>query len=114
MIDIPGAPAQLSLMPTHPHNVFLQIWLELGLPGVVAVGFFIYCGMKALRKAEPPIAIVAALMGSAAAILVSFLIEGSLWQVWRLASVALAGMGAALAYSLHMNWVRPEHGNRRG
>ena len=114
MIMVPGTTAPLSIMPTHPHNVFLQIWLELGLPGVIAFSVFVYCGMRALQKAEPPIAIVASLMGSAAAILVSFLIEGSLWQVWRLAAIALAGMGAALAYSLHVNWARSEISNRHG
>ncbi|HXI87722.1 MAG TPA: O-antigen ligase family protein, partial [Parvularculaceae bacterium] len=34
MIDVPGSALPLALTPTHPHNAFLQIWLELGIPGV--------------------------------------------------------------------------------
>jgi len=106
MINVPGGGAPLELMPTHPHNIFLQIWLELGLPGVLSFTAFIYCGMKVLRNANPPSAILAAIVGVIAAIALSMTVEGSLWQVWRLAAMALAGMGAALAYSLQRNWSR--------
>lgn len=106
MISIPGAAEPLSLMPTHPHNVYLQIWLELGLPGVISFTAFIYCGMKVLQRADLHRVIVAALAGIIAAIGVSMAIEGSLWQVWRIAAMALAGMGAALAHSLLKYWPR--------
>ncbi|NOX82548.1 MAG: hypothetical protein GXP06_06105 [Alphaproteobacteria bacterium] len=106
LINVPGAGAPLELMPTHPHNIFLQIWLELGLPGVLTFTAFVYCGMKVLKDANPPAAVLAAIVGAIAAIAVSMAVEGSLWQVWRLAAMALAGMGAALAYSLQQNWSR--------
>jgi len=105
MIDVPGAAVPLSLMPTHPHNLFLQIWLELGLPGVMAMGVFFYCGMRVLQRAQLPAAVAAALAGAVAAIAVSIMVEGSLWQVWRLAAMALAGMGLALSYSLNQKRV---------
>ncbi|NOX95880.1 MAG: O-antigen ligase family protein [Alphaproteobacteria bacterium] len=103
-VQVPGAAIPLSLMPTHPHNVFLQIWLELGLPGVAAFGLFIHFGGTVLRRANLPVPNVAAIIGALAAITVSVLVEGSLWQVWRLAAMALAGMGIALSYSLHRQW----------
>jgi O-antigen ligase len=106
LINVPGAGAPLELMPTHPHNFFLQIWLELGLPGVLSFTAFVYCGMKVLKNTNPPAAVLASVVGAIAAIAVSMSVEGSLWQVWRLAAMALAGMGAALAYSLHHNWSR--------
>lgn len=106
MVDVPGAAVPLSLMPLHPHNMFLQIWLELGLPGVASLALFIHCGMRALRRAKPPTAIMAGIIGALAAILTSILVEGSLWQVWRVAAMALAGMGCALAYSLSRHWKR--------
>lgn len=100
LIEVPGAAAPLSLMPTHPHNVFVQIWLELGIPGVAAMAAFVYFGMRMLLRARLSRAVSAAAAGAFAAILVSVLIEGSLWQVWRLAAMALAASGVALAHSL--------------
>lgn len=101
LIAVPGEPTLLTLIPLHPHNMFLQVWLELGLPGVLSLAAFIYYGMRALQKAAPPTAITVSIVGAVAAILVTMLVEGSMWQVWRLAAMALAGMGAALAYSLN-------------
>lgn len=101
LIDVPGSPVPLSVMPTHPHNVFLQIWLELGLPGVFAAAAFIFFGARLLDKTNLPTAVTVALIGAAGAISVSLLVEGSLWQVWRLAAIALAAMGVALSYSLY-------------
>jgi O-antigen ligase len=101
MIDVPGSPVPLSVMPTHPHNVFLQIWLELGLPGVLSAAAFIFFGARVLDKTKLPTAVTVALIGAVGAISVSLLVEGSLWQVWRLATIALAAMGVALSYSLY-------------
>lgn len=100
LIDIPGASAPLSIMPTHPHNVFLQLWLELGVPGVAGVALFILSGMRALVAANLSKAVTAASVGAFVAILVSLMVEASLWQVWRLAAMGLAAAGVALAHGL--------------
>lgn len=100
MIDVPGAPVLQSVIPNHPHNVFLQIWLELGIPGVVAAAGFIYFGLAALLRATLSKAVGAAAVGAFVAIIVSIMVEGSLWQVWRLAAMALAASGVALAHML--------------
>ena len=104
VVEVPGAQVPLSVMPLHPHNVILQIWLELGLPGVISLGLFFYFGGVALRRASLPTPIIAVTVGALAAIVVSLMVEGSLWQVWRLAAMALAAMGVALSYSLHQQW----------
>lgn len=101
LIAIPGAVTPVSLMPTHPHNVFLQIWLELGLVGVFSMAAFIFCGLRALTNTSLPNGVAVAASGALGAIAVSMFVEGSLWQVWRLAAMALAAMGAALVYSLY-------------
>ena len=101
LIETPGSPIPLSLMPTHPHNLFLQVWLELGLPGVLALGAALYYGFDILLKTHRHIAVNAGLCGALAAIVVSMMVEGSIWQVWRGAAMALAGMGIALSYSIH-------------
>ncbi|WP_428407073.1 O-antigen ligase family protein [Hyphococcus sp.] len=100
MIDVPGSPVALSVSPIHPHNVFLQLWLELGLPGVLATAAFLWFGLAALLRARLSRAVGAAIAGSFIAILVSVMVEGSLWQVWRLAAMALAASGVALAHML--------------
>ncbi len=104
MVNVPGARIPLELAPTHPHNLFLQVWLELGLPGVLSLAVFFYSGMKVLLRTTVPVAIDATLIGLLAAIAVSISVEGSMWQVWRFAAMALAGMGAALAFSVHKHW----------
>ena len=101
MIAVPGAAAPLSLMPTHPHNIFLQIWLELGAVGVMSIAAFVFFGMRALTRARPRNGVAVAACGALGAIAVSMFVEGSLWQVWRMAAMALAAMGAALVYSLY-------------
>lgn len=106
MVTVPGSPVPMSVMPNHPHNLFLQIWLELGLPGVAAFGAFIYFGGRAVRAADLQKPIIAASAGAFAAILVSVLVEGSLWQVWRFAAMGIAAMGVGLAHSIHVNWSR--------
>ena len=98
---IPGVAAPVPVIPLHPHNMFLQIWLELGIPGVLAVSLFIYFGWRAIAAKDIPTPVVAALSGAIMAVLVSIMVEGSIWQVWRLAAMALASMGIALAYMLH-------------
>ncbi len=105
-IDVPGSPMPLSVMPLHPHNLYLQIWLELGLPGVLAFGGFLYWGARAFVAAELQKPVIAAAAGAFAAVLASTLVETSLWQVWRFAAMGLAAMGIGLAHSLHMNWSR--------
>ncbi|MEM9495463.1 MAG: O-antigen ligase family protein [Pseudomonadota bacterium] len=112
MIDVPGATVPLSLMPTHPHNLFLQVWLELGLPGVLALAAAIYWGGNCLLGAERHVAVGAGLCGAIAAIVVSMMVEGSLWQVWRMAAMALAGMGVALSYSITEERAKLTRGRR--
>lgn len=96
-VDLPGAPAPLSKMPVHPHSVFLQLWLETGLPGVVLFGAAICAGAVAAMRARLSQAEKAAIAATGAAMLVSALVEASLWQVWRLAIPSLAGLFIALA-----------------
>ncbi len=110
MITVPGAIVPVSVMPTHPHNVFLQVWLELGLPGVLSLAAALFFGMRLLQAANLSTPILAALAGAIATILVSVMVEGSIWQVWRLAAMALAGMGIALSYAIHQRNSGPRYG----
>lgn len=101
MIDIPGWPLPVEEAPTHPHNVFLQVWLELGLLGVFTFCTALAFGLKRLLAVEPQRLAIAAIVGAAAASYISFMLESSLWQAWRLGVLALAAFGGALSYSLN-------------
>lgn len=97
VVELPGAPAPLSKMPIHPHSLFLQLWFETGLPGVLLFASAILSGALALDRAALSVSEKAAVLAAAAAFLVSALVEMSLWQPWRLAAPMLAGVFVALA-----------------
>lgn len=113
-ISLPGALSGLPAMPIHPHNIFLQVWLELGLPGVAALGTVFYCGGKAVLRTPLPRPVAAGIAGAAAAVLISAVIEASLWQVWRISAIALAAFGASLSYFVYQKGVRLPPGERSG
>jgi O-antigen ligase len=98
-ITVPGSPVPVTEIPIHPHNVFLQVWLELGVVGLGALIAALWFGLRRLSMVEPDRLAFAALAAAAAATYISFMFEASLWQAWRLAIVSLASFGCALAYS---------------
>lgn len=101
LIKVPGSPIPLPEAPTHPHNVFLQIWLELGLIGVLTIAAAIGFGLCRLAAVPPRRIAFAAIAAASAATYISFMLEASLWQAWRLAVIALAAFGGALSYSFN-------------
>lgn len=96
-IVISGAPLPLSVMPLHPHNMFLQIWLEFGLPGVALIAASLFYAMRAAKAATLSRLEIAVLAATAAGFLVSALVEASLWQLWRLSAPLIAGLFIAAA-----------------
>lgn len=93
--EIPGGRRSLpstfeaELMPLHPHNSALQVWLELGFLGVAAyVLVLLFVGRRIERLADDRIA-----MAFATATLAAFAVQSQLsfgtWQNWWLASAAL-------------------------
>lgn len=101
MIEIPGWPVALPSMPVHPHNIFLQIWLELGLPGVALFGTALISASIALLRAKIDAATTAAIVAAVAVSFISVMFEASLWQVWRLAVFSLAAFGGAVSYVIN-------------
>lgn len=87
-----SATAKVSRMESlrmHPHNGVLQIWLELGAPGIAAL--LLVCagvGSALLRApAGPPRAAATAAL---AAMLTPFLVSFGVWQSWWLSALMLA------------------------
>ena len=46
----PNNNKEISVIPLHPHNNLVQLWLELGLLGVIAFYYFIYCIISRLES----------------------------------------------------------------
>jgi O-antigen ligase len=84
-----------ELLPLHPHNGALQLWLELGAPGALlgaALAFLL--GLSASRAAQPEVATAMLAAGAVTATL-SF----GAWQEWwigaeLMAAAAVAGLPA--------------------
>ena len=75
----------------HPHNSFLQVWVELGIVGAILAGAVLMLMLRSLAVL-PPGPRVAALALVAAAASVAFVEHGA-WQAWW-----TAGLGVAISW----------------
>jgi O-antigen ligase len=82
----PGKP----IIPLHPHNGFLQIWLELGAPGVMIAMVLLVGGLKTIGRWSDQSARFA-LGGYAAALVIGGLAFG-IWQTWWMATLAFSAL----------------------
>jgi O-antigen ligase len=69
-------------LPLHPHNAPLQLWLELGVPGVVSFALLGGWLWLALGRADWPRFYAAAAGGSLATAFVASLATYGIWQEW--------------------------------
>ncbi|WP_376087925.1 O-antigen ligase family protein [Roseomonas sp. CCTCC AB2023176] len=84
---------RFNVMPLHPHNAFLQVWLELGAVGaVLAAGLLSALGFAAGRL--PP-AVRAGACGAMTSAAVSGLLSYGVWQPWWIGGLLLAIAAAA-------------------
>ncbi|MEO1014678.1 MAG: O-antigen ligase family protein [Pseudomonadota bacterium] len=96
-IEINGVP--LNTMPLHPHNLFLHVWMDLGVVGAFALLGFIAAAARAALGAcatREDAAVTAAVV---AALLATATTEWSVWQVWRFAAVWIVVIAIRLAAS---------------
>ncbi len=80
----------MSSIPLHPHNNTIQIWLELGIIGIICFYFSLfYAWYKLIFKSSASKSYYTFISSS---ILSLFLINQSsygLWQTWWIASIIL-------------------------
>ena len=82
----------VGVMPLHPHNGALQLWLELGGMGaLIGAALMLALGYAASRSAVP--AVGAGMLASAA---VTGMLSFGLWQAWWVASLLLVMVALAL------------------
>lgn len=75
-----------TMLPLHPHNAPLQLWLELGLPGALLAGVLVAGVWLALGKVPWPRLYAAAAGGSLVTALVVALGSYGAWQEWFISS----------------------------
>ncbi len=76
-------------IPLHPHNVMLQIWLELGLVGALLFIALIAQGFYAIATSDLTKNARAAIMASATTLLFVANISFGIWQKWWLTAIIL-------------------------
>lgn len=93
----------------HQHNVFLQIWDELGIIGALLLAWFGWRLVGAIERLERRLQPYAfAIMASAAALVST---SYGLWQVWFLATFGMAFVAFAAALRAHASWLRGADGS---
>lgn len=101
---IPGGDTKLAgggnVMNMHPHNAFLQIWLELGAVGAVLAAIFL-AGLWLRAGAMPNRAARAAATGLLLSALTVANLSFGIWQTWWLAALALGGLVFVLALRIN-------------
>lgn len=80
-----------QLLPLHPHNGALQLWLELGLPGaLLGAALALLLGLACARAARPAVA-TAVLAAGAVTAMLSF----GAWQEWWVGAELMAAAATA-------------------
>jgi exopolysaccharide production protein ExoQ len=104
-----------SMLPLHPHNGILQVWLELGVPGAGLAAAFLVLVLAGIERLEPADrsgrAIACGTFCAAMAVTVtSYGIWQSWWQagLWFAAAFTLSGLSRR---GHHVN-DRPVYGSR--
>ncbi|PWC43916.1 ligase [Azospirillum sp. TSO22-1] len=88
-------PLTESLLPLHPHNAFLQVWLELGAAGAalaLAIALLVLAGTARLERDDQPYA-----LASFTAALAMVSTAYGIWQAWWMAGMLAAGLMLVLA-----------------
>jgi O-antigen ligase len=92
-------PAGQSMIPLHPHDAFLQIWLEIGAVGAIIVAGILLLGLRAIG--QWPVAVARfTLPGYAAGLVVAGLAFG-IWQSWWMATLAFSAAAYRMIGSEH-------------
>ena len=96
------AAPHVQVLPLHPHNGALQVWLELGAIGaLIAAALAWLLGAAAARAPSPPAA-----AGALASAAVTAMLSFGAWQAWWLAAMLLAGV-ACVALPAKTSPARP-------
>lgn len=85
------ATPRVQVLPLHPHNGALQVWLELGAVGALLAALLAWMLGIAAARAPCPAAAAGALASAGVTAMLSF----GAWQAWWVAAMLLAVVAAA-------------------
>ena len=89
----------------HPHNSFLQVWAELGLPGAVLAALTLMLMLARIARMDQPDRATA--LGLVACATAIAFVEHNGWAAWW-----TAGLGAAISWLREASWPRAETTSR--
>ena len=99
-VDAAGTQVVAELLPLHPHNAMLQVWLELGFPGAALVGALLIWLVFYLNRWVTNHASRAAAFATLASGLVVAELSYGIWQGWWQSALWLtAGITAAIVHT---------------
>lgn len=81
----------------HPHNGLLQVWLELGLVGVVLFLGWCAAALRPVLKAPARPEVLATIAATVTALAVFWLVSFGIWQGWWLSAIGLSLCALTLA-----------------
>ncbi|MDE0779900.1 MAG: O-antigen ligase family protein [Alphaproteobacteria bacterium] len=90
LVNIDGDTTPGEYLPLHPHNGFLQIWLELGLPGILLTGFVTLTALRTIHKDVVCRVEKACVAATCVAGILLFELSFGAWQGWWQASLWVA------------------------
>lgn len=85
------AEPHVNVLPLHPHNGALQLWLELGAIGAAIAALLAWWLGVAAARAPSPTAATGALVSAAVTAMLSF----GTWQAWWVVAMLLAAAASA-------------------
>lgn len=85
------AEPHVQVLPLHPHNGALQVWLELGAIGALLAAVLAWLLGAAAARAPSPAAAAGALASAGVTAMLSF----GAWQAWWVAAMLLAAVACA-------------------
>lgn len=80
----------------HPHNGMLQVWLELGLVGVILALLAAFAAVKVFSGRKPPAPIAAMAAGATTSAAAVWSLSFGAWQGWWLAVLGLTLCAAVI------------------
>lgn len=98
MVQLKSYGITVSLMPTHPHNIFLQIWLEFGLLGIGIILMALRQAGRWLLAQSLSTAQAVCVCGLGTSFFVFAFVDMSLWTPWRFAAPAFSLYGLSLCW----------------
>ena len=115
---LPGGKKSTSLgearLPLHPHNGVLQVWLELGVPGVVLVSLIVGYVVIGLANGRAPPAAAAVRIGTILSAMIAGCLAFGIWQNWWVASLWLsAALASSFSAANYSKGGHPRENDRR-